>query len=546
MGNLWGYGSITNPPSDTDLVPVFHGSQTKDTPISGLLKNRTVTATIGFSNADYICDGVADDVEIQTALNAVNTAGGGRVHIRAHSTAYDISAVLKIPSNVWLSGEGWGTVLKAHSNTVEVLNNSDFTNISGGNTNIIVSDLQINGNNTTGTVTSTDGAFTFDYTSNVKISGVCVVDSGKEGIKVRHTSNATISQCNINTTPPGAAGITAATGSSNITVMNNVAVDAGGEAFGGFLCTDLTLVGNTSQIINGGRGHILLEGTGSSINDCVVSGNKLETDYYGINVINGIGISITGNEIRHFNPSSTNAFDGINISGTSKYLTINSNTIHDIAQNGININGTTRRLTILGNTIINPSSVTSNTYDGIVLSAGGGAIRDINMISNIVVDDRITTLMRNGINLVAGVQQIVNPSIADNTIVGYLSAGYASSGTIISETIRNNTGINPDTLFVKGNITGATTFTRVNGQHIVATLTGNVTTTITNGAVKGDRLTLELTQDGTGSRTISKPSNARLVGGAFSPTVAANATDIWMLEWDGTNWVEVSRSLNIS
>ena len=110
----------------------------------------------------------------------------------------------------------------------------------------------------------------------------------------------------------------------------------------------------------------------------------------------------------------------------------------------------------------------------------------------------------------------------------------------------DNIGINPQIIYAQGNITGATTFTRVNGSTITGTATGNVTTTVTNGVVAGDTLTLIITQDATGSRTISKPSNVKLVGGAFSPTATANAVDSWTLQWDGTNWREVSRSLNMS
>lgn len=100
--------------------------------------------------------------------------------------------------------------------------------------------------------------------------------------------------------------------------------------------------------------------------------------------------------------------------------------------------------------------------------------------------------------------------------------------------------------YAQGNVTGATTFDVANGEVITATLTGNVTTTLAGGHYVGQRLRLLLTQDGTGSRTISKPTNARLPGGAFSPTATAAATDAWTLEWDGTNWREISRTLNVS
>lgn len=100
--------------------------------------------------------------------------------------------------------------------------------------------------------------------------------------------------------------------------------------------------------------------------------------------------------------------------------------------------------------------------------------------------------------------------------------------------------------YAQGNVTGATTFDVNNGEYITFTLTGAVTTTLSGGHYVGQELILEGTQDGTGSRTLSKPTNARLPGGVFAPTATAAATDRWVLRWNGTSWVERSRTLNIS
>ena len=100
--------------------------------------------------------------------------------------------------------------------------------------------------------------------------------------------------------------------------------------------------------------------------------------------------------------------------------------------------------------------------------------------------------------------------------------------------------------FIQGNITGATTFSRVNGSVITGTLTGNVTATISSGTIAGDMLTLVLTQDATGSRVITWPSNFKKVGGSLLLSTAPNATDRVTMSWDGTNWNETSRSLSLS
>jgi hypothetical protein len=112
--------------------------------------------------------------------------------------------------------------------------------------------------------------------------------------------------------------------------------------------------------------------------------------------------------------------------------------------------------------------------------------------------------------------------------------------------IRNNNAFDPENVYAQGNVTGATTFNRVNGDHITATLTGNITVTLTAGKAPGDELTLELTQDGTGSRLVTWPSNFKKAGGTLTLTTTAAAIDVIKMRWDGTNWHEVSRSLNNS
>lgn len=72
---------------------------------------RTVRAIVGTSTAgwtaadcDYLCDGTADDVEINAALTAAYQAGGGEVHILAGS--YNLTATISVQHNVRLRGDG--------------------------------------------------------------------------------------------------------------------------------------------------------------------------------------------------------------------------------------------------------------------------------------------------------------------------------------------------------------------------------------------------------------------------------------------------------
>lgn len=111
-----GLGSGT-PVLNTVLKGTGNGTSTWGT-ISG------VYVTVGTANADYITDGTADDVQIQQAIDAVNTAGGGVVLIKAGDYNLGLNNVdhgsyiwlmelcpyygINLKSNVHIIGEGVG------------------------------------------------------------------------------------------------------------------------------------------------------------------------------------------------------------------------------------------------------------------------------------------------------------------------------------------------------------------------------------------------------------------------------------------------------
>lgn len=82
-------------------------------------------------------------------------------------------------------------------------------------------------------------------------------------------------------------------------------------------------------------------------------------------------------------------------------------------------------------------------------------------------------------------------------------------------------------------VTWATSGNPIN--HATLTLGGNRTLAIT-GAISGSSGTLRLTQDGTGSRTLTLPSGSKAAGGAFTLSTAAGAVDILAWVYDGTSY----------
>lgn len=97
-----------------------------------------------------------------------------------------------------------------------------------------------------------------------------------------------------------------------------------------------------------------------------------------------------------------------------------------------------------------------------------------------------------------------------------------------------------------GNITGTYSITTLNGQTQKMTLTGSTTFTIPAGDYNGQIMSWKFIQDNTGSRVATWPSNFKKAGGTLTLSTAASAVDIITSRWDGTNWVELHRSMAVA
>lgn len=94
---------------------------------------------------------------------------------------------------------------------------------------------------------------------------------------------------------------------------------------------------------------------------------------------------------------------------------------------------------------------------------------------------------------------------------------------------------------------GAYNWNLLSGALIRQTLTANMTQAPTvSNEILDQNLEVQLIQDGTGSRTMIWPSNFKFAGGT-APSLSATAStrDIFRFRYDGTNWHEVSRSMDV-
>lgn len=106
------------------------------------------------------------------------------------------------------------------------------------------------------------------------------------------------------------------------------------------------------------------------------------------------------------------------------------------------------------------------------------------------------------------------------------SADYDFAGYKLTDAVLEDTG---ETAYSLGNISGAVAVDYTNGHWQYGTLTGNISgITVSNwpASGKGAWLSLELIQDGTGSRTLTLASAYKTAGGAgITLSTAAAARD---------------------
>jgi len=121
--------------------------------------------------ADYVCDGVDDQVEIQAAIDSFS--GPGRILLA--EGLFSFSSGITIPSSFMLLGMGWNTVLKIAegASSFTLISNDDPT---GGNSSIAVRDLKIDGSYDLNAGTGYD-YIKLDNCSYVKVNNIYVTNA---------------------------------------------------------------------------------------------------------------------------------------------------------------------------------------------------------------------------------------------------------------------------------------------------------------------------------------------------------------------------------
>jgi hypothetical protein len=385
---------------------------------------------------DYVStDSTNADTVLQNVLN-----GGGSIFL--FDATYPVSSAsgpcLTIPDNTNIVAQSPNTIIQGQTSRAVLAN---VTRSGGGNSNIVIQNLTIDGqwDGSSASVTDACGIL-LDFVTDVQIRNCKVKNTWAEGIKCRNSTRALIQGNYVNGTPAGAAGMIIASNSNYGQILGNLAVDCGGESYSAVSDTTGTStnhviisnnIGYVTSTSQNTRGHILIEALspGIAVNDVVVSNNNITAGFSnGIIVSNagGRNIVISGNTITHFPgfttfPATPSAGNGISISCHS--VTVTGNIIHDVLGHGIVTSSGNSKISITNNIIRNvalnaPYSANAGyqgPYDGIINTSTAASLFDNVISNNIIIDEN--TNMRYGINM-AGTGAHTNMLIIANSIRG--------------------------------------------------------------------------------------------------------------------------------
>lgn len=423
------------------------------------------------AQADYVCDGIDDQVEIQAAINALPDAGGkillleGR-YIKGNSAAIDL------PSNTIF--ESLGTIIiKPDAGNIPYILKCD----SVDNVKIIGGVYDGNNNNHT-TITGNAYNIYFINTTNSEINHVTSQNAGTTAdsgysIYINGCTNISVHDCiDINALH---SAYTIYSGCTHINLYNNFSINSQRH---GFNVHNVSKCNISNNIVYGGSRGITFAGTVTDVNfvSNFISGttssavglygtsfSRLKIDY---NTIISCGRSTSqpaiflDNTATNTSASGNSIYDaymGIGLYGT--YLTANGNCIYGSAT-GIYVTGT--RCSIQNNMLH-----TTTTYG---IWVNGGA-------NNTICENGLNDCHSPAIYLVNADNTLIRNNIFTTTSGGiYVKIDVNSSSCIAT----NNKFYDVGTInIIIDNYASDTVISKNNGYATENTGTATITSTAT-------------------------------------------------------------------
>ena len=399
-----------------------------DTPI--LIKALAWASKAIYGDRVQICDGTADEAEINAALTAIAAIGGT---VLLSEGTFHMAATASVPANCMLRGMGWGTILEydAGGNCVTIAGDNakvrdlkiDIVAGAGaggtrpncvyaaGRTNLELLGLWLIGDETV----ADDGSDIRQcgiYFTGVTYSTIlnCVSqDHKRHGMSLAHSDYITVSEniCN----GSAMSGLSFSESTKNVIVGNNCTGNGSRGIWLANACTENLLDGNmylengadniylsassdnnvlTGNVCNGAgdRGIDLNACSNNTITGNMCSGNNL----WGIQLgAASNDNTVSGNSCNSNDSDDTGTYDGINLTGSSGNL-ISENTCKGNDRNGILVDVNSTRSVIEGN------YCDGNGHHGISCAGNDSQINDNRCFDN----SQKTAQTYHGIVLVSG------------------------------------------------------------------------------------------------------------------------------------------------
>ena len=315
--------------------------------------------------ADYQCDGVADEVEINTAMAALPAAGGRVILMEG---TFTLAAPITIPASyITLEGQGWGTFIDGDG-----LATTEHGIVISGFSYVHIKNLRIQTEDGGGKVCHC--IFIEDGANEFVVDRVCIFESDSDGIHIEGTSinKGWIQDCYIEGADDNGIFVDMDAGdiTQNLIIKKNTIHSCGEDGIhywstGGPDENSIIEGNNIASCV--GCGVYIWEGLYFAISGNVIDGT---TNSYGMrlremqestiadNVVNTSEMSsimledsplnvVDGN---YFTDSQNALADGIEVDAGSPDNKVLDNYCLDSGRHGIHCLGT--RCSITGNTVI--------------------------------------------------------------------------------------------------------------------------------------------------------------------------------------------------
>ena len=509
-GNLKEYAphleNLGNQPGLTRLLAELIESSSRGATIVVAANDSLETSK---QSADYVCDGVDDQVVIQAAIDALPESGGGVRLLEGTfntTSAIDIASATKL---IHLSGMGQSSIINNQNTSdghgISATNTSESLGIRYG---VLISDLTIKGASGGG-----DGIH-LEYADCPAVRNVYAIENGRHGIYITRNAasgfegdsliigsyllsntldgvyvDANVHEAfvlNNHIEDNGRYGVNSHQGNFNVNIIGNNIEDNGSSAI---YIGDATMLLIASNVLEG-TGDAVIAINGSTWGRIAISCNQIDAAVRGIRFTNSStieNVSITGNTFDQLTGSSA-TIQKVN------FLSISGNTASrtgELTVGGFYLN-TVKQATILGNSL---------QSEAVSVALGG-------MCNNCVIADNVFETEYAG----------EDPNNRCNIRLD------TSSNILVSNNILKKYGeINLiENIFISGTLTGS----KVAGNHLSGATTPIAT--ITADLIVKDNIGYITKNSGTSTGTGAQQTIAH--GLAATPTKVI----LWDIE-DGAN-----------